>query len=212
MRKMATDSDGDSYVAEQTVGDATVRVLTDTIVKRRRDDGAAYWEQATYQVRGPGGEAGDDITRRANGTFDVPGKAHRVGLGQAVAIALGREEPPPQRRQLRPFISQDGPATVASRDTSGDSGLEAALAASIAQARKEPPENWELRQGDRIMRHLALHPEGVDPQTMSAEMHDLSSTKIRAHLRRLAKDDGPVEEIETGKYRLRPTSPGQEPG
>ena len=43
---MATDDDGDRYVAEQTVGDATVRVLTGTIVKRRREDGTAWWEQA----------------------------------------------------------------------------------------------------------------------------------------------------------------------
>ncbi len=208
---MATDDDGDRYVAEQTVGDATVRVLTGTIVKRRREDGTAWWEQATYEVRGPGGEAGDNIIRRANGTYDVPGKAQRVGLAQAVAIALGREEPPPERRQLRPFIIDSGPVAGAPR-TAGDSDLEAALAASIAQARKEPPENWELRQGDRIMRHLALYPDGVDAQTMSAEMHDLPSTRIRAHLRRLAKGDGPVEEVEPGIYRRRPTSPGQEPG
>ncbi len=201
---MATDDDGDRYVAERTIGDATVRVLPGTIIKRRTDKGAAYWEQATYAVRGPGGQAGDDIIRRANGTFDVPGKAERVGLAQAVAIALGSEEPPPPRANR-----------VASRDTS-DSGLEAALAASIAQAqpkvRQEPPENWERRQGDRIMRHLALYPDGVNAQTMAAGMHDLTSTKIRAHLRRLAKNDGPFEEIETGKYRRRPTSPGQEPG
>ena len=100
----------------------------------------------TYEVRGPGGEAGDNIIRRANGTYDVPGKAQRVGLAQAVAIALGREEPPPERRQLRPFIIDSGPVAGAPR-TAGDSDLEAALAASIAQARKEPPENWELRQG-----------------------------------------------------------------
>ena len=92
---MATDYDGDRYVAERTIGDATVRVLTGTIIKRRTGSGVAYWEQATYAVRGPGGVVGDDIILRANGTFDVPGKAQRVGLGQAVAIALGREEPPP---------------------------------------------------------------------------------------------------------------------
>ncbi len=195
---MATDDDGDRYVAERTIGDATVRVLADTIIKRRTGNGVAYWEQATYAVRGPGGVAGDDIIRRANGTFDVPGKAQRVGLGQAVAIALGREEPPsPHEPRRRAAVPAD---------------LEAALAASIAQVRQEPPENWELRQGDRIMRHLALYPDGTDAQTMSAGMHDLDSTKIRAHLRRLAKNDGPVEETETGKYRRRPTSPGQEPG
>ena len=195
---MATDDDGDRYVAERTIGDATVRVLTGTIIKRRTGSGVAYWEQATYAVRGPGGVVGDDIIRRANGTFDVPGKAQRVGLGQAVAIALGREEPPPPPEpRRRAAVPAD---------------LEAALAASIAQVRQEPRENWELRQGDRIMRHLALYPDGTDAQTMAAGMHDLSSTKIRAHLRRLAKDDGPVEEIETGKYRRRPTSPGQEPG
>lgn len=199
---MATDDDGDRYVAERTIGDATVRVLADTIIKRRTGSGAAYWEQATYAVRGPGGAAGDDIIRRANGTFDVPGKAQRVGLAQAVAIALGREEPPPPSR----------PRSGAPRAIIGDSDLEAALAASIAQVRQEPPENWELRQGDRIMRHLALYPDGTDAQTMSAGMHDLPTTKIRAHLRRLAKDDGPVEETEPGTYRRRPTSPGQEPG
>ncbi len=188
-RIMATDDDGDRYVAEQTVGDATVRVLTDTIQKQRREDGTAYWVTATYGVRGPGGEVGDDIIRRANGLYDVPGKAERVGLAQAVAIALGREAaaPPAPRRQAAPV------------------DLEAALAASIAaRPWKEPKENWGLRQGDRIMRHLALYgDEGTDPQTMSAAMHDMPTAKIRAHLRRLLKD-GPVEEAEPGRYRLRP--------
>jgi len=75
----------------------------------------------------------------------------------------------------------------------------------------EPGENWELKQGDRIMRMLAEYgAEGVDPQTMSAGMHDMPTTKIRSHLRRLAKaDNSPVEEVETGKYRRRPTGPGQ---
>jgi hypothetical protein len=38
---------------------------------------------------------------------------------------------------------------------------------------------------------------------MSAGMHDMPTTKIRAHLRRLAKDDGPVVELEPGKYARR---------
>ena len=194
-RIIATDDDGDRYVAERTVGDATIRVLTDTIRKQRRDDGTAYWTQATYGVRGPNGEVGDDIIRNANGSYDVPGKAQRLGLAQAVAIALGREEPPPPPAPRRAAVPVD---------------LEAVLAASIASApprvRKEPKENWELRQGERIMRHLALYGEaGTDPQTMSTGMHDMPSTKIRAHLRRLMKDSGPVEETEPGRYRRRPT-------
>jgi hypothetical protein len=76
---------------------------------------------------------------------------------------------------------------------------------------QEPHENWELRQGDRFMRHLALYgAEGADVQTMSAGMHDMPTTKIRAHLRKLAKaENGPVGETEPGKYRRRPTGPGQ---
>jgi hypothetical protein len=199
MPKMATDSDGDPYVAERSVGDATVKVLTDTIVKQRRDDGTAVWLTATYEVTGPDGEAGGIIVRNASGVYDVPEKAQRVGLAQAVAIALGREEPPPAPAPRRRVA---GP---------GGDDLEAALTASLAntqpqsQVIAEPPENWELRQGDRIMRHLALYPDGIDAQTMSAGMHDLASTKIRAHLRKLAKaDNGPVVEVETGKYRRRP--------
>jgi hypothetical protein len=197
-RIMATDADGDSYVAERSVGDATVTVLTGTIRKERRDDGTAYWATATYTVTGPDGQAGEDIIRLASGLYDVPAKgASRVGLTQAVAIALGREAPPapaPGRRR-----------TVAGPD--GD--LEAVLAASLANAKPgpkvhaEPRENWELKQGDRIMRHLALYPEGVDPATMSAGMHDMPTAKIRAHLRRLLKDDGPVVELEPGKYARR---------
>jgi hypothetical protein len=194
-RIMATDDDGDRYVAEQTVGDATVRVLPGTIDKRRREDGTAYWEQATYEVCGPGGDVAGVIVRHANSTFDVPEKAQRVGLAQAVAIALGRQEPPAPRRDT------DTRRAAAAAD------LEAALAASLAQAgpqvKPEPRENWELRQGDRIMRHLALYPEGADPATMSAGMHDMPTAKIRAHLRRLMKDDGPVVELEPGTYARR---------
>src|SRR5438094_4638030 len=95
MRKMATDSDGDTYVAERSVGDATVRVLTDTIQKERHGDGTVIWLTATYEVAGPDGEVGGIIVRNANGVYDVPEKAQRVGLSQAVAIALGREAPPP---------------------------------------------------------------------------------------------------------------------
>jgi hypothetical protein len=93
MRKMATDSDGDSYVAERSVGDATVRVLTDTIQKERRGD-TTIWTRATYEVCGPDGEVGGIIVRNASGLYDVPDKAQRVGLSQAVAIALGQEAPP----------------------------------------------------------------------------------------------------------------------
>lgn len=202
MRKMATDSDGDRYIAERSVGDATVRVLPDTIQKERRSDGTVIWLTATYEVTGPDGEVGGIIVRNANGTYDVPDKAQRVGLAQAVAIALGLEAPAPAPRRAAAGENRD---------------LEAALAASLAnaqpqpQVRQEPRENWELRQGDRIMRHLALYgDEGIDVQTMSAGMHDMPSAKIRAHLRKLAKaEGGPVEEIETGKYRRRPTGPGQ---
>ena len=128
----------------------------------------------------------------------MPDKAQRVGLAQAVAIALGREAPPPPAPRRRAATS--------------DENLEAALAASLANAQpqpevhKEPRENWELRQGDRIMRHLALYPDGIDAQTMSAGMHDMPTAKIRAHLRKLAKaDSGPVEETDPGRYRR--TSP-----
>jgi hypothetical protein len=201
MRKMATDSDGDSYVAERSVGDATVTVLTGTIRKERRGD-TAVWLSATYTVTGPDGQAGDDIVRNASGLYDVPGKASRVGLTQAVAIALGLEAPPAAPAPRRTVPGPDG-------------DLEAVLTASLANAQPqpqviaEPEENWALHQGDRIMRHLVLYPEGVDPATMSAGMHDLASTKIRAHLRRLIKNDGPVVEVEPGKYARRPTGPGQ---
>ena len=197
MRKMATDSDGDTYVSERSVGDSTVRVLPDTIQKERRGDGTAVWLTATYEVAGPDGEVGGIIVRNANSTYDVPEKAQRVGLAQAVAIALGLEAPAPAPRRAAAGENRD---------------LEAALAASLANAQpqpeviKEPQENWELRQGDRIMRHLALYPDGIDVQTMSAGMHDLPATKIRAHLRKLAKaDSGPVEETDPGRYRRRPT-------
>jgi hypothetical protein len=202
MRKMATDSDGDRYVAERSVGDATVKVLPDTIQKVRRD-GTAYWTQATYEVRGPDGEVGGIIIRNASGLYDVPDKAERMPLALAVNVALGLEAPP-----------SPAPRRAAAGETRD---LEAALTASLANARpgpevhQEPHENWELRQGDRIMRHLALYgAEGADVQTMSAGMHDMPTTKIRAHLRKLAKaDNGPVEETEPGKYRRRPTGPGQ---
>src|SRR5262249_4183600 len=104
MRKMATDSDGDSYVAERSVGDATVKVVTGTIVKERHGD-TAVWTHAEYEGTGPGGQPGDNIVRGANGSYDVPGKAERVGLSQAVAIALGLEAPPapaPRRRVAGP--------------------------------------------------------------------------------------------------------------
>jgi hypothetical protein len=192
MRKMATDSDGDSYVAERSVGDATVRVLPGTIVKERRGS-TAIWTAASYEVCGPGGEVAGTITRNSNGSYDVPGKASRVGLTDAVQIALGRQEPP---------------APTRSRATVPGENLEAVLAASLASARPGPQviaedrANWTLKQGDRIMRHLALYgAEGVDAQTMSAGMHDMPTTKIRAHLRRLMKNDGPVVETEKGYAR-----------
>jgi hypothetical protein len=203
MRKMAKDSDGDSYVAERSVGDATITVLTGTIRKERRGD-TAIWLSATYTVTGPDGEAGADIIRNAHGLYDVPDKgAARVGLVQAVAIALGLEAPPPAPAPRRRTVP------------GADGDLEAALTASLANAKPgpvviaEPRENWELKQGDRIMRHLALYPGGVDPATMSAGMHDMPTTKIRAHLRRLMKDSGPVVEVEPGRYARRPTGPGQ---
>jgi len=201
MRKMATDSDGDSYVAERTVGDATVKVLTGTIQKERHGD-VAVWTHAEYEMTGPDGQPGDNIVRRANGSYDVPGKAERVPLALAVGIALGREAPPPAPVTRR-------------RATAPDENLEAALTVSLANAqpqpevKPEPQENWQLKQGDRIMRHLALYPDGSDAQTMSAGMHDLDSTKIRAHLRRLAKNDGPVVQVSNGVYARRPAEPGE---
>ena len=132
MRKMATDSDGDRYVAERTVGDATIRVLTDTIQKERRDDGTAIWLTATYEVCGPDGEVGGIIVRNANASYDVPDKAQRVGLAQAVAIALGREAPPPPAPRRRAATS--------------DENLEAALAASLANT---PPSRWCTRSRGR---------------------------------------------------------------
>jgi hypothetical protein len=201
MRKMATDSDGDRYISERSVGDATVRVLTDTIQKERRGD-TDVWTRATYEVCGPDGEVGGIIVRNASGLYDVPDKAQRVGLSQAVAIALGLEAPPP--------------APAPRRATAGEStDLEAALAASLANARPgpevkpEPQENWQLKQGDRIMRHLALYPDGIDAQTMSAGMHDMPTTKIRAHLRRLMKNDGPVVQVSDGVCARRPTEPAR---
>jgi hypothetical protein len=79
MRKMATDSDGDRYVAERSVGDATVKVLPDTIQKERQDDGTVIWLTATYEVAGPDGEVGGIIVRNANSSYDVPEKAQRPG-------------------------------------------------------------------------------------------------------------------------------------
>jgi hypothetical protein len=200
MRRIATDSDGDRYVAEQSVGDATIKVLPATIQKAKHN-GATIWLHAEYEVTAADGRPGDNIVRHGSGGFDVPGKAERVGLAQAVAIALGLEAPP-----------APAPRRVVAGETRD---LGAALTASLANAspgpevKPEPQENWSLKQGDRIMRHLALYPDGIDAQTMSAGMHDLDSTKIRAHLRRLVKNDGPVVEVEPGKYARRPTGPGQ---
>lgn len=196
---MATDNDGDSYVAERSVADCTVKVLPDTIQKERRSDGTAVWLTATYEVAGPDGEVGGIIVRNASGLYDVPEKAQRIGLAQAVAIALGLDAPPPAPRR---------------RDASPDENLEAALTASLTSAQpqvhQEPQENWDLKQGDRIMRMLALYgADGIDAQTMSAGMHDMPTAKIRAHLRRLMKNDGPVAETEPGRYARRPTGPGQ---
>jgi hypothetical protein len=135
-------------------------------------------------VRGAIGALGH-IIRNASGLYDVPDKAERMPLALAVNVALGLEAPP-----------SPAPRRAAAGETRD---LEAALTASLTNARpgpevhQEPHENWELRQGDRIMRHLALYgAEGADVQTMSAGMHDMPTTKIRAHLRKRAKvDNGP---------------------
>jgi hypothetical protein len=185
-------------------------VLAQPRIVRRRDGGTypvttAHTGPAGRKYLLTGGLARCDVcsapTRQRQLRRAWQGRAGRARLG-------GRHRPRPGT------AARTGPAPPGRR---AGRDLEAALTASLANAKPgpevkpEPGENWELKQGDRIMRMLAEYgAEGVDPQTMSAGMHDMPTTKIRSHLRRLAKaDNSPVEEVETGKYRRRPTGPGQ---
>jgi hypothetical protein len=69
----------------------------------------------------------------------------------------------------------------------------------------EPEENWTLTgKGDRIMRHLALYPDGAPVQTIAAGLHEISAATVRGHLSKLAKvAGGPVEKVSNGVYKRR---------
>jgi hypothetical protein len=208
-RKMAKDPEGNTYVAERSVdGDAVLKVVgvpvTDFPVARRGD--VVYWPEAPYEVSAPDKPA-VRVIRFASGAYDVPGKASRVSMTDAVRIALGRMQPPaPRAHRATVRTVRAGRASTAQRDGHNLSTEANAPAGSVLGVLQEPQENWDLKQGDRIMRHLALYPNGVDAQTMSAGMHDLSSTKIRTHLRRLIKGGGPVAEPRQGVYARREAS------
>jgi len=199
MRVMAKDPQGNSYVAERTVADATVKVAgvpgVDFPTERRGD--VVIWPEAPYDIiftREAGVESVRAI-RWATGLYDVPSKEHarKIPLHLAVEVAAGRATVTPRqwRGSVRPPRSSRNEVNVRT-------GANApAGPAVIAEDRA----NWTLKQGDRIMRHLALYPDGVDAQTMSAGMHELSASQIRGHLKRLMKDGGPVVSADLGYAR-----------
>jgi len=201
---MARDADGEKYVKIRTIGDVTVTVI-DFEKEHVGEPPVTWWTTANIEVKA--GDQAVNIVRRRNGTYDVPTAgpgAQRLTIKQAIAVALGRENPPAPREHRgsgrgRPAGTQEA--------TDESSQLAAALRASVrataaqTEVINEPEANWALKEGDRIMRHLTLYPEGVDAQTMSAGMHDLATNKIRTHLRRMAKAaTSPVREVRTGIY------------
>jgi len=204
-RKMAKDPAGNSYVKERGYvdGDAVLTVID--FETATRPDGVVYWPSANYEVSVP--SADPPVTpvrmvRTGNGLYTVPDKARGVPLTDAVKIALGRMQAPSQAHAAafrgRPPIP-DPNATRIGRDA-GSTEPRRDVARNAPEIIQEPQENWELSRGDRIMRHLALYPNGVDAQTMSAGMHALSTGSIRQHLSRLVKNNGPVASPAKGIY------------
>jgi hypothetical protein len=206
-KKLAKDGEGNTYVAERTVdGDAVLKVVgrpgVDFPTAKRGE--VVYWPEAPYEVSAEGVDP-VRVVRWASGAYDVPGQAFKVPMIDAVRIALGRMAVPAPRAH-RATVRPVRAGRAAGRDTEVGSTLPNVRRAG-PQVIAEPQENWQLHQGDRIMRHLARYgAEGVDPQTMSAGMHDLATTTIRKHLRRLMKDSGPVVQVRTGVYARREAS------
>jgi hypothetical protein len=207
---MATDEAGNKYVAERGYvdGDAVLKVID--FETARRPDGVVYWPTANYEVSVPGADPAIPavrVIRTGNGLYTVPDKARGVPLLDAVRIALGRVQPPALSHAAafrgRPPIP-DQNATRTGRDAGSTTpSREARNGPEVIQ---EPEENRTLSRGDRIMRHLALYPEGVDVQTMAAGMFALTSGAIRQHLSRLVKNNGPVVSPAKGIYKRREES------
>ena len=210
-RKMAKDPQGNSYVAERGYvdGDAVLKVLD--FQTATRPDGVVYWPTANYEVSVPNADPAVEavrVIRTGNGLYTVPDKARGVPLLDAVRIALGRMQAPALSHAAafrgRPPLP-DTNATRIGRDA-GSTQPRADVARSGPAVIQEPVENRTLSRGDRIMRHLALYPEGVDAATMSAGMHELTTGGIRQHLARLAKNGGPVGVVSKGVYVRREVS------
>ena len=206
-KKMAKDPEGNSYVAERSVdGDAVLKVVKiDQSAKTAQ--GVVYWPKATYSVWVPGTETEPvKIIRYGAGHYEVPGKGTHLPMIDAVRIALGRMQPPAAREHratVRPVRAGRSSARQAQEHNASTARQRVR---DTPEVKQEPQENWQLQQGDRIMRHLALYPEGVDPQTMSAGMHEVPTSKVRAHLRRMMKNEGPVIQVRTGIYARREAS------
>ena len=206
-RKMAKHLDG-GYVAEQGYfdGDAVLKVLEIHGARRSPDGADVIWASADYEVSVPGANPPVEpvkIVRNENGTYNVPGKAEKIGRNDAIKIALGRMEPPALRQAAGFRGRRPVPNPTASR-RGVDAGSTAPTTNGGPEVKAEPQENWTLSHGDRIMRHLALYPDGVDAQTMAAGMHDMASNKIRPHLMRLTKNNGPVVLVSKGVFKRRP--------
>jgi hypothetical protein len=223
-RKMAKDNEGNAYVKERSVpigggADAVMRVVEFTAAKRTNAAGAVvvYWPSATYEVYEPASDGaqpvGDlpKILRHASGAYDVPSsapggpafKALRVSVTDAVKIALGKMPP-----AIITFTGATGTVRPPARQRDEVHVSTAPTARPGPQVIPEPEENRAFRQGDRILRQLALYPEGVDAQTMSAGLHQISATAIRKHLNRVMRENGPVRLVKAGVYRAVP--PGQD--
>lgn len=210
-RKMAKDEAGNSYVKERGFvdGDAVLTVID--FETARRPDGVVYWPSANYEVSVPNADPAVEpvrVIRTGNGLYTVPDKARSVPLLDAVRIALGRMQAPALSHAAAFRGRPPLPDTHATR-TGVDAGSTTPrrdVASNAPAVIQEPEENWGLGRGDRIMRHLALYPAGVDAQTMSAGMHDLASGAIRSHLSRLAKNNGPVATPAKGIYVRRETN------
>jgi len=207
-RKMAKDPEGNVYVAERDVdGDAVLKVI-DFTVDRRGEPPVVFWPTANYEVSVPNADPpvpAVRLIRRGGGLYDVPDVARGLPMLDAVRIALGRQQAPApieHRRQVRAVRS----GRSAGRDGHNLSTAPNAATVLAPAVINEPESNRAFKQGDRIMRHLALYPEGVDAQTLSAGLHNLSTSQVRAHLRRMCKNSGPVREVRTGIYTRREAS------
>jgi hypothetical protein len=210
-RKMAKDEAGNRYVQERGFvdGDAVLKVID--FQTATRPDGVVYWPTANYEVSVPSADPpveGVRIVRTGNGLYTVPDKARGVPLLNAVKIALGRMQAPALNHAAsfrgRPPVP-DPHATRIGRDA-GSTEPRADVGRNAPQVIEEPAENRELQRGERILKHLALYPDGVDVQTMAAGMFALTSGAIRSHLTRLVKNNGPVASPAKGIYVRREQS------